>query len=97
MDEICFIAQQSNASIIGTNESKLNSSILNSEVSNKGYGVNRIDCSRRGGGVACYIRKSLSYNHKSSFCVNTDSIFVYIFSSKSKPILEVFHLTNPDL
>ena len=43
--------------------------------------------SRSGGGVACYIRKSLSYNHKTSFCRNIESIFIDIFLSKSKPIL----------
>ena len=43
--------------------------------------------SRSGGGVACYIRKSLSYNHKTSFCRNIESIFIDIFLPKSKPIL----------
>ena len=59
IDEIRFIAKQSNVSIIETNESKLDSSILNSELDNGEYDLIRLDRPRRGGGVACYIRKSL--------------------------------------
>ena len=46
-----------------------------------------MDRSRRGDGVACCIRKSLTYNHKTSFCRNIESIFTDIFSPKSKPFL----------
>ena len=86
-DEIRFIAKQSNASIIGISESKLDSSILNSELDIDDYDLIRLDRSRRGGEVACYTRKSLSYNHKTSFCRNNESIFKDIFLPKSKPIL----------
>ena len=87
IDEISFIAKQSNASIIGISVSKLDSSILNSELDIDEYNLIRLDRSRRGGGVACYIRKSLSYNHKTSFYRNIESIFIDIFLPKSKPIL----------
>ena len=40
-----------------------------------------------GGGVACYIKSSIAYSYKDSFCSNTESIFVDIFFPKSKPIL----------
>ena len=92
IDEIRFIAKQSNASIIGISESKLDSSILNSELDIDEYNLVRLDHSRRvveggGGEVTCCIRRSLSYNHKSSFCCNIESIFTDIFLPKSKPIL----------
>ena len=87
IDEIRFIAKQSNHYIIGISESKLDLSILNSELDIDEYDLIRLDHSRKGGGVACYIRKSLSYNHKTSFCRNNESIFIDIFSPKSKPIL----------
>ena len=87
MDEIRFTAKQSNASTIIIIESKLDSSILDSEVDIMGYDISRMDCSRRGGGVACYIKKSLSYYHKLSFCPNNETIFRDIFLPKSKPIL----------
>ena len=86
-DEINFIAKQSNASTIGINESKLNTSVTNIEVNFVGYDVIRMDRSRRGGGFACYIIKSLSYNHKSSFCPNIEIISTDIFLTKSKLIL----------
>ena len=72
--------------IIGISESKLDLSILNSEEDTEGY-VIRTNHSKRGGEVAFFIRKWLSYNHKSSFCPNTESIFIDIFFPKSKPIL----------
>ena len=58
IDEIRFIAKQSNASINGISESKLNSSILNSELDIVGYNIIRMNASRRGGVVACYLKKS---------------------------------------
>ena len=38
-------------------------------------------------GIACYIRKHLSYNHKPSVCCDIESIFVDSFLPKSKLIL----------
>ena len=52
-----------------------------------GYDLVRLDQLRRGGGVACYIKSSIAYNYKDSFCSNTERIFVDIFFHKSKPIL----------
>ena len=48
IDEICFIAKQPNASIVGISESKLDLSILNSEVDIVGYNIIRMNHSRRG-------------------------------------------------
>ena len=64
IDKIRFIAKQSNSSLIGISESKLDSSVLKSEVDIDEYDLIILDPPRRGGGVACYIRKSLSYTHK---------------------------------
>ena len=81
IDDIHYIAKQSNASIIGITKSKLDSSIVNSEVDIEDK------CLRTEGEVAYSIRKSLSYNHKSTFCGHTKSIFIDIFLPKSKSIL----------
>ena len=81
IDDIHYIAKQSNASIIGISKSKLDSTILNSEVDIENK------CLRTKGGVAYYIRKSLSYNHKSTFCGHAKTIFINIFLPKSKSIL----------
>ena len=64
IDEICFIAKLSNVSMIGISESNLDSSILNSELDIEVDDLIRVDHLKRG--VACYIRKLLSYKHKLS-------------------------------
>ena len=55
--EICFIAKKLSALVIQISESKLDPSILNSEVDIVGYNI--INRSRRGAGVACYIKNLL--------------------------------------
>ena len=87
IDKIRFLAKQSNASIIGISEYKLDSSILNSELDIEDYELIRLSRSRREGGFECYITKSLSYNHKPSFLHNIESIFIDMFLTKSKSIL----------
>ena len=49
-----------------------------------------------GGGVACYVKKSLAYNYKDNFCKNTESIFIDIFLPKTKPILIGILYRPPD-
>ena len=58
-----------------------------SELEVDGYDLVRLDRSRGGGGVACYIKSSIAYSYKDSLCSNTENIFVDIFLPKSKPIL----------
>ena len=43
-------------------ESKLDTSILDPEISIDNYKILRCDRNRHGGGVACYVRNDLSYN-----------------------------------
>ena len=79
IDESHFIIKQSNIFIIGIGKSKLNLSILNSEANIESYSVIRMNRSTRGRGLACYIKKTLSYNHKLVLCPNIKSIFIDIF------------------
>ena len=67
-----------------------------SELEVDGYDLVRLDRSRRGGGVACYIKSLIAYSYKESFCSNTESIFVDIFLPKSKPILLGILYRPPD-
>ena len=46
--------------------------------------------------MACYIKKSLVYNYKHNFCKNAESIFVYRFLPKTKPILIAILYRPPD-
>ena len=86
----------SNTSIIGIGETKPNNFILASETEIEGYDLLRLDWSLRGGGVACYIKRSLAYSYKDNFCKSTETIFVDIFLPKRKPMLVSILYRPPD-
>ena len=86
----------SNASIVGIGETKFDVSISSSKIEIEGYDLLRLDRSRRGGGVACYIKKSSAYNSKEKFCKGTESIFIDIFLPKAKPTLVGILYRPPD-
>ena len=87
IDEVRYIANITNASIIGICKTKLDKTIWSSELEVDGYDLVRFDQSRIGGGVASYIKSSVAYSYVESFCSNIESNFVDIFLPKSKPIL----------
>ena len=71
--------KKSSALTIEISQSKLNLSIWNSVEDIEGCDVIKVNQSRRvAGGVACYIRKSLSCNHKLGLCLNTEIVFINI-------------------
>ena len=74
-------------SIIEVSETKLDETIFSSELEVDGYDLVRLDRSKRGRGVACYIKSSISNSCKDSFCSNTESVIVDISLFKSNPIL----------
>ena len=57
IDEVKLIANKSNAAILGISETKLDETVMDSELSIEGYDLIRSDRNRHGGGVACYIKK----------------------------------------
>ena len=67
IDELRLIAKNSNAAFIGITESKLDKTVLDNEVRIDGYELKRADRNRQGGGVACYIRKDLSFSVRENF------------------------------
>ena len=83
IDEIRYIAKLTNATVIGLSETKLDNAVLSSELEIEGYDLVRSDRSRRGGGVACFVKNSISYNRKPNFCINTKCIFINIFLLRS--------------
>ena len=87
IDEIRCIAKLTNATVIGLSETKLDNTVLSSELEIEEYGMVRSDRSRGGGGVACFAKKFISYNRKLNFCINTESTFTDIFLPRSKPVL----------
>ena len=64
IDEVRYIANITNASIIGISETKLDETNLASELQVDSYDLVSLDRSRRGGGVACYINISVAYSYK---------------------------------
>ena len=62
-DEVRYIANITNASIVGISETKVDETILSSELEADCYDLVRPDRSRRGGGVTCYIKSSIAYSY----------------------------------
>ena len=72
--------------IIGISESKLDESVLEPDIEIDNYKILQCDRNRHGGGVACYIRKDLSYNIISVFPSEIESVFFEIWLPNSKLI-----------
>ena len=64
IEEFRNIAKLSNATAIGICESKLDDSILSSEIKIDNYNALSYAWNRYIGGVVCYIRNNLSYDVK---------------------------------
>ena len=86
IDEIRNIAKSSNLSIIGLSETELDDSVFDAEINIEGYTLIRSDRNRHGGGVACYIKQSLTFDVQSYFSneiENILSIFTYLELNRS--------------
>ena len=62
--ELRYIAKLSGAAIIGISQSKLDDSVLSSEIQIENYKLIRFDRNRNGGGVACFIRNDFILQHE---------------------------------
>ena len=58
--ELRHFTKTRDASVVGISETKLDNSISSSEIEIEGYDLSRLDRSRRGGGVAFYVKKKLA-------------------------------------
>ena len=86
IDELRYIAKNSNAAVIGISETKLDNTVYDSEVAIDGYNIARSDRNRKGGGVACYIRSNICFNLKTCLSNNIENIFIDLLFPKTKPI-----------
>ena len=59
IDEMHYIAKLTNATVIGLRETKLDNTVLRSELEIEGYDLVRSDRTRRGGGAACFVKNSI--------------------------------------
>ena len=85
IDEMRNFVKKQSIAVLGVTESKLDSSINDSELKIEGYELLRCDRNRHGGGVACYISKSLCFNIKNIFSEEIENIFIDILLPKTKP------------
>ena len=96
IEELCYIAKSTDASVIAICESKLEASVLDPEISVDNYKILHCDRNRQGGCVACYVRNDLSYNTLSVFPCEVENIFFEILLPNSKPITvgTIYHHLN---
>ena len=87
IDEFRHIAKLNNGTVIAIFESKLDDSVLTSEIEINVYGLLCCDRNRHGGGAACYIRIHLSYNVKSDFPKDIENTFLELLLPNTKPIV----------
>ena len=86
IDEIRDVSNRIKLAVLGITESKLDSSVTNSEVNINGYSIIRNYRNRNGGGVACYVRNDLCFNIKNVFSNSLEHVFFLILLPKVKPI-----------
>ena len=67
MEEAKIIASKRTAAVIGISESKLDESVLNSEINIPGYNILRSDRNRHGVGFLGYIKNTICYNRRKIF------------------------------
>ena len=86
IDELRYIAKNSNAAVIGISETKLDNTVYDSEVAIDVYNIALSDRNKKGGGNACYIRINICFNLKTCLSNNIENIFIDLLFPKTKPI-----------
>ena len=87
IEELRQFVSSASPHVLCFSETKLDKSILDGEISFENYSVIRKDRNRNGGGVACFIHKSLAFEVRTDFPSNFENIFIDILLPKTKPIL----------
>ena len=88
VDELRLILSDSEIDVFAINESKIDNSVKDSEISIPGYNMIRKDRNRFGGGVVVYIRETYSFNERKD--LNSDDlemICIEICKPRSRPFL----------
>ena len=66
IEESRTLANNTNISVLGITETKLDNTVINEELKINGYNLLRSDRNKNGGGVACDIKNNIDYNRKLS-------------------------------
>ena len=86
IEELRTLAINTNISVLGITETKLDNTVSNEELKIDGYNLLWSDRNKNGGGVACYIKNKINHNRQSSISENIENIVIDILLPKSKPI-----------
>ena len=85
IEQLRSLLINSNISVLGITETKLDNTVNNEEVEINAYNLIRSDRNRKGRGIACYIKTNISFNYH-SLSENFENILIDILLPKSKPI-----------
>ena len=97
VDELRLMLPNSKIDVFVVNESKIDNSVTDNEISIPGYNMIRRDRNRFGGGVVVYIREVHSfYERKDLSLENLETICVDISKPRSKPTL-IIRPPNSDM
>ena len=86
IEQVRSLLINSNISVLGITETKLDDTISNEAVEIDGYNLIRSDRNRMRGGIACYIKTTISFNYHQSLSERFENILIDILLPKSKPI-----------
>ena len=86
IEELRTLAFNTNTSVLGITETKLDNTVSNEELKINGYSLLRSDRNKKGGGVACYIKSNIAHNRQTIIPENIENIVIDILLPKTKPI-----------
>ena len=87
IEELRTLAFNTNISVLGITETKLDSNVSNDWLKIDDYNSLQSDRNKNSGGVACCIKKNVAHNRQSiSISRNMENIVLDILLPKSKPI-----------
>ena len=85
-EELRQIAKNTDSTVIGLSETKLDKTIFDSEVSIPNDSLTRKDRDRKGGGIACYIRRDICFNSQNYLLDKIENISFDLLLPETKPI-----------
>ena len=97
IDELRILLANYPLDVISINETRLEQSILNSEIYIPGYEIVRRDRNRNGGGVCFYIKTAINYSVRTDLNINNlENLCLEIRKPNSKPFLIVTWYRPPN-
>ena len=86
IEELRKISKDTNSAVIRLSETKLDKTILDSEISIPNCSLIRRDRNRKGEGVACYIRSNIFFNSQNYLSDKVENISFDLLLPKTKSI-----------